>query len=371
MKRVAVVWALFFLLGCTSACRHGAPAARFGAVPPGETEPARVLITEDTTVAVMLDPSSSDQSTELTAELGARVVRPRDGTGPGVIIVPGGGDVSFEGTRKGDGVATYNRPVAVSTAWAEALARRGAVTLAYDKRTCGPNDVPTCTKNPQHDVDKEGPAALARDVDAACAVLKTVPGFDGRIVLFAHGQAGQVALSSTCARKAVAIVLLSPIPRAVDEVLVDALRARQARTEKEAAKAKEPEGKEALLRKATELKGAAASKEASFASMRGGKFEKNARVEGATVSFWLGWIDLTKKSRDLVSAVKDRALVVTARGDLQASDRDRAAQKALPARLTVEVDADYNLLTDGALAPATVDQVGAALDTLMQGTPTS
>ena len=37
--------------------------------------------------------------------------------------------------------------------------------------------------------------------------MRGEPSFDGRLVLFAHGQAGQVALSSACAKDAAALVL--------------------------------------------------------------------------------------------------------------------------------------------------------------------
>ena len=161
--------------------------------------------------------------------LGAHVVAPEGVTGPVVVIVPGGGDVGKDGTRKGDGVVVYKVPVDTSVVWGRALAERGAIVFTYDKRTCGPNDVESCKKNPQSDLDAEGPVALAKDVDAACAAAKAAAGdaFDGRLILWAHGQAAQVALSSSCANDAAALVLLSPVPRAIDAVLVDALADRQ------------------------------------------------------------------------------------------------------------------------------------------------
>ncbi len=290
---------------------------------------------------------------------------------PAVVIVHGSGPMSRDGVMRGQIGLGFGFDLPVYRRLAARLTEHGYAVYRYDKRTCGPNNVATCVKNPQDDVDQAGPVALARDVDAACAVLKTQPGFDGRIVLFAHGQAGQVALSSTCAQEAAGVVLFSPIPRAVDLVLVDALRDRQARAEKAASATKDPAGKQILLQQATSLKGVAASKEASFASMRAGKFEKNARVEGATVAFWLGWIELTKKTNDLAGSVQDHLVIVSGKRDLQSSPKDRAAAKALPARAVVEVDADHHLLNDGALAPATVDAVGAALDALLQGTPRS
>jgi hypothetical protein len=160
------------------------------------------------------------------AELGALLVHPRDGKGPAILIVPGASDVSRKGTRAGDGVTRYAQPVDVYSEWADAFAKRGANILLWDKRTCGPNDDPMCKKNSRDDIDAEGPVALAKDVDAACALAKSEPSVDGRIVLFAHAQAAQVALSSACAKDAAAIVLVAPIPRAIDEVIVAGLKDR-------------------------------------------------------------------------------------------------------------------------------------------------
>lgn len=296
--------------------------------------------------------------------LGARVTGPRATEGPVVVIVPGGGDVNKEGTRKGDGVVVYDKPIDVGTAWAQALATRGATVVSYDKRTCGPNDVASCKKNPQNDVDEEGPVALKDDVDAACAFAKALPTFDGHLILWAHGQAGQVALSSTCAASASALVLAAPIPRAIDVVLTDALLDRHKLTAEQAKSATSP-AKEQLLEQSAALKNLAGTRAAEFTAMKAGKFAKDARVGGATTAFWLGWIELTERTPQLVKAHADKVVVVVGSGDQQLSALDRAAAQKLPAKKVVVVDADHHLLSGGALGDDVVDAVLAAIDDVL------
>ncbi len=293
--------------------------------------------------------------------LGARVTGPDGQKGPIVVIVPGGGDASKEGLRKGDGVIAYDKPIDTGTAWSESLARRGALVLTYDKRTCGPNDVATCQKNPQKDLDEQGPVALARDVDAACALARQQPGFDGRLILWAHGQAAQVALSSSCANDAAAIVLLSPVPRGIDDVLVAAIADRQKQAAQQAKTASAAD-KNALVEQSIALKNLVGTKSAEFSSMKGGKFAKDARVGGATVAFWLGWIALTEKTAALLQTHKDKVVVVVGRGDTQLSAKDREAAQQLPAKRVVAVDADHHLLKNGALDEAVVKQIADAID---------
>lgn len=366
MRALALLGAAaLWLAGCpgssTGVVRLGPPDDDGGTVVvPG----AREIVAEDRTLRVPL-------AEGVEATLGAMLVRPKDGKGPAILLVPGGGDISRKGTRPGDGVGVYAKPVDVHVAWAEAFARRGALVLAWDKRTCGPNDDPSCTKNPQDDVDEHGPTALAKDVDAACALVRGEPSFDGRIVLFAHGQAGQVALSSTCAKDAAALVLLAPIPRGIDEVIVAGIKDRAKDVEKQASKAADPTEQEALREKAGQLKSLASTREAEFASMKAGRFAPTARVGGATLGFWKGWIEVTGKTAALIDAAPAKKIVVLGGGDLQYGERDRVRIRALAPEAFLEVaGADHHLMTGGKLSPATVDQLGAALDAALAPLPT-
>lgn len=323
--------------------------------------PPLVVKTEERVVEFAIDGIPIRlNATATTPMLDGEVIK-----GPVFVLVPGAGDVSRKGLRRGDGVAAYASPIAVTTAWQDLLGVAGASTLAWDKRTCGPNDDSDCLKNPQDDLDKEGPVALAKDVDAACAVARTLPGFDGRLVLMAHGQAAQVALASTCAAESQAIVLLSPVPREIDAVLVDALLSRHAKKQDEAKAAKAPDDKARLTDEAVALRNLAATRQAGFASMRGGKFSREARVDGATIAFWLGWMELTGRTRALLGSVKDKTVVVLGAGDAQLGEGDRALVQGLPAKKTLVLDADHHLLNDGALQPAigleVIDAVVAVL----------
>lgn len=371
--RLRSVVVVVVVLAAVAGCKHTQKRSRLGD-PVGEGEgegevvvgpdgkpieappPPPKLITSDAVVEFDLVTPPTPESHVIE---GARVVAGEGVKGPVVVVVPGGSDVSKEGTRKGDGVVVYDAPVDTGTVWSQALARRGAIVFTYDKRTCGPNDVASCKKNPQKDLDEQGPVALAKDVDAACAVAKAAPGFDGRLILWAHGQAGQVALSSSCAKEAAAIVLLSPVPRAIDEVMVDALTDRQKQAEKD----KNAE-------EASKLHNQAGTKAAGFAAMKAGKFAKDALVDGATIAFWLGWSDLTKKTPALLEPVKSKVIVVVGSGDLQLSAKDREAAQKLPAQKTVVVDADHHLLKAGDLDDGVVKAIADAIDAVA-GVPQS
>lgn len=329
--------------------------------PVDDDRPPPKIVGTDVTIEFAVD--------DVPVVLGARVTGGEGQKGPGVVVVPGGGDVAKDGTRKGDGVVVYAAPVDTGVVWSESLARRGAVVLTYDKRTCGPNDTAGCHKNPQKDLDDKGPVALARDVDAACALLKSQPGFDGRLILWAHGQAAQVALSSSCADEAAAIVLLSPVPRAIDAVLVDALADRQKQAS-EKSKSASGDEKGALSAESGRLRDLVGTTTAEFAAMKGGKFAKDALVRGATIAFWLGWIDLTTKTPELLERHKDKVVVVVGRGDTQLSGKDRDAAQKLPAKQVVVVDADHHLLKDGALDEGVVKAVADAIDVVI-GVPRS
>ncbi len=370
---VVVAAALIVLGGCkTTTSARGLGGRRLAAAP---TAGATMTTTDPVVeplppVQLVRTPTQVELASSGPIVLGALITAPAHEKGPGIVIVPGGSDVSKEGTRKGDGVVVYPAPAHTGSLWSDAFAARGAIVLTYDKRTCGPNDTASCHKNPQVDVDAEGPGALAKDVDAACALVRKAPGFDGRLVLWAHGQAAQVALSSSCAQEATAIVLLSPIPRAIDAVLVGALTDRQQQSEARAKAASTPEERSFLLDQASALKNLAGTKAAGFASMKSGKFAKDARVDGATIAFWLGWMSLTERTRALLEPLRSKVVIVVGAGDQQLSSPDRKAAQALPATRVVVVEADHHLLVQGALDDEVVQQIADAIDVVI-GVPVS
>jgi pimeloyl-ACP methyl ester carboxylesterase len=297
--------------------------------------------------------------------LGADLYRPSHGArAPAVLIVPGAGRASRAGVQPGDGFTTYASPVDVSARWAEVLAARGLVVLTLDKRTCSSKDDRRCRKNPAHDLDAEGPRALARDVDAACALLLEERGVDN-IVLFAHGQGAQVALASRCASQAAALVLVAPIPQRVDKVLVNNLLHRERLARDRSPGTKDKEAARALADEAAALKNRAASSEAMFSSMAKGQFTDDAVVLGATLAFWRGWMELTAKTEALLLAPRAPRLLVLGSDDAQYAPADQnriAAWGQQPGvRVLVRQGADHHLLREGSLHADDAEAVSAAL----------
>lgn len=357
---------LLLLLGAALAATAGCPQRARHA---GADEPELPGLTVERRALEVTLPSGE------VAEVGADLVRPthRSGAVPALVFVPGGGRVSRLGTQPGDGARNYARPVPVTARWVRAVVEAGYLALTFDKRTCAPNDDERCRKNPVSDLDEEGPQALARDVDAACAQLQREEGFDGRVVLFAHGQGVAPTLLSSCAQQAAAVVLVAPIPRGVDEVMVEALRYRERALRKEAKqKAKQPVA-EALLQRANQLKNEAASYEAMFASMNNGAFAEDARVRGATLAFWRAWVALTQKTPELLAGVKAPRIVLLGKSDLQYGPKDRRAIRAFAELEGVEVleldGADHHLLTEEQLEDSTRTALLEALERALEATP--
>ena len=365
MKRLALLLTLMLpmaALACKTFSLRPSSSSSPGGLPPSN------VTAEERTIDVPLEDGT-------TAHLGATLIRAVSlfASGPTVVLVPGAGDVSRNGTRPGDGVVKYDAPVDVTLRWAEALARDGKRVLIFDKRTCGPKDNHLCTKNVTTDVDTNGPVALARDVDAACAAARREPGFDGRLVLWAHGQAVDVALSSSCAKEATALVLAAPIPRGIDLVLTAALKERASARQAAAKAEKDPARKAQLESEALALKNQAATREAGFTSMKAGKFAPTARVDGATLGYWTGWMKLTAATSDLLAQTPRPKLIVVGADDVQYGKKDHALIAELAtstgARLLEVPNADHHLLEAGALSDAVATSVCDALDALLQSAP--
>lgn len=355
---VASLLAASLMTGCPSRTRRaGGGLGGEDAVLPGARK---------TTVEIVV-PLGAPGEDAPTATLGAALYspEPRGGDLPAVLFVPGGGRVSRDGVRPGDGVTTYDEPVAVTSAWAQAVALNGAFALAWDKRTCGPSDHDLCRANPTTDLDELGPIALARDVDAACAAMAEVEGFNGRIALWAHGQAVAVALASTCAKTAAALVLVAPVPRRIDHVMVETLEYLDALKRKRGIAKRGTEEGQLLLAEADKFRNAAGSTRAMFESMDKGQFAEDARVRGATLAFWRGWIELTDGAEQQVFDAGAPRVIVQGQWDLQFTPADRRAVAAWEEQEGITYvkipEADHHLLTEGALAD---DTVRAALEPL-------
>lgn len=366
---LAIVLSLALLSGCTrrSQRRHVSHAP----------DAPEVVVEERSFTFPLVAPREDGAVPEdaPTATLGAALYALEDQSArrPAVVFVPGGGNISRSGSQRGDGVRLYAAPVDVTEAWAHAFAERGYLALAYDKRTCTPRDDGRCQQNPTDDVDREGPVALAKDVDAACALVADDERFDGRLILFAHGQAAAVALASSCAARASALVLVAPIPRRVDQVMIESLAHREKELRDAAKRKKGTPEAEKLLDEAAQLKNAAGSRAALFDSIRKGQFAEGARVQGATIAFWQGWLALTEKADARLKEAKAPRVVVVGSTDSQYAPADRARilkAGALEGITALEIEgADHHLLVDERLLVTTVQAVVGAVEDALAGQP--
>jgi hypothetical protein len=148
-------------------------------------------------------------------------------------------------------------------------------------------------------------------------------------------------------------------------VLVAALKAREQEQLDAIKVTNDAAEKESLRQAASQFRNQAASKEAAFASMAAGKFSATARVDGATIPFWLGWVAATQSLTAFTEA-RPRLIVVVGSADGQFAPEDRERQLAVPAAIVLRIDgADHHLLTEQVLAQSTIDVVGAAIDQLL------
>ena len=291
-------------------------------------------------------------SEDKKAELGAQLYIPEKMIYPEIvfIMVPGSGFVSHKGKTLGDGFKSYKDPVEVTGLWSTALASRGFAVFAYDKRTCSSLHDDICRTNPVDDLNIEGPAALAKDIDAACEMVDNMwQTSRSKIVLFTYDQGGQVVLSSKCSKKASAIVIVSPILHGVDSLWAKII--------KDASEDLPEEDSQARL-----LLNRSESLSATFESIKEGKFPEKAKVMGATVEFWKKWITLTEKTDDLIKKLDKPIVFVTGNQDLLVQKPIESIINAKKEDYSLRVflllsNTDHNMLTGGQLSKSTINTV--------------
>lgn len=220
-------------------------------------------------------------------ELRADVFRPAKKILPKtlVIMVPGSGNVSRRGEVFGDGIDVYPESLEMNTAWANALSDRGYFVLTYDKRTCNSRLNSLCLNNDQKDIDQDGIVALSRDLDhiyayASEKLAKNKE--DVRIVLFSATQGAQTIALSSSAQSASGIVLLSPIIGDLSSMWVGGLTRAAEHTSSVNKKNRLLNQKESMI--------------AFFASLNKGDFPETSNIRGASVQFWLSWMDASKNT---------------------------------------------------------------------------
>jgi hypothetical protein len=267
---------------------------------------------------------------------------------PLALFIPGSGRTSRRGETRGDGDVKYPHPVDVTALWVSTAVQAGFSALTLDKRTCLPSDHPGCLKNADADLKALGPGALAADVDAACSHAIENGVEPRRLVVVARDQAAQVVLASDCAKRAGAVVLLSPIPGAVDEVMVEGMLDRAQSQDAASQHAAKSTDKAAHQKAVRNLINKAESLRETFASMKTGKFPHDAEVMGTPVSFWLGWMALTERTPELLGEAPRSTFVVMGDSDSQyaKAHRDRFRSWAKNAGIHYESwpQADHHLL---------------------------
>jgi pimeloyl-ACP methyl ester carboxylesterase len=244
-----------------------------------------------------------------------------------VILVPGSGNQNVVGLQSGNGFKPYSSPIEIGTLWQEKLARSGYDVLAYDKRT-----------------SSSGPKALAEDVDAACEAVQKRFGSRRPIILWSSEQGTQVVLNSKCVQSASALVLISPIPDSLDRVWISGLK----------------EGG---------FRDRALSLSATFDSIRKDLFEPDAKIMGASLTFWKNWLNLAEKTPDQLVALKTPTLFVVGQEDVWLgsygrSVLERVVKSNKKHKILVVAKADRNLLQKETLSQASMETIVGALKSL-------
>lgn len=222
-----------------------------------------------------------------TGDLKADVFRPHKKTMPKtvVIMVPGSGNISRRGEVSSDGVDSYASPIDVNTLWAKALADRGLFVLSYDKRTCTTKINSICNTNDQQDIEQAGIISLARDLDQVYHFALTnldAHHNEVRVVLMSTTQGAETIALSNNLRSISGVVLLSPVIGDLDTMWVSGLAKAAERSKSDSQRYQLHNRKESMA--------------GFFASLKKGDFPETANVKGATVKFWLSWIEASKNA---------------------------------------------------------------------------
>lgn len=244
-----------------------------------------------------------------------------------VIFVPGSGNQTSKGLQVGNGFVNYSKPLELGSAWQTKLAQVGYDVLAYDKRS-----------------GTTGPSALAEDVDSACEAVRRRFGKARPIILWSSEQGTQVVLNAKCLRDAKSLVLVSPIPDALDKVWVAGLK----------------EGG---------FRDRALSLTATFESIRKGLFEPNSKIMGASLQFWKNWLNAAEKTPSQLESLSVPALFAMGEDDVWIGTYGRRLLERMVAKrpdrkLIVVAKADRNLLQKEVLSPDSMETIVRALENL-------
>lgn len=283
---------------------------------------------------------------ELNADSYIPKIRPENKTL--VIIVPGAGKVSRKGEANDDGIKSYEKPFLVAEEWAKALAEKGFSVLSYDKRSCKANINPLCITNEQRDLDEEGITALVKDLDQVYSyALAHLSDPNTRIVLMSTTQGAQIISLAECSKKASGIVLISPIVEDLETMWVLGLQ----RTLNQA-----PENDKTQWRNKKE------SMQGFFTSLKRGDFPPTANVHGASVKFWLSWVDTSKTTlASLINLNKPILLIFSDQDNFARKDMINNLQNQTKANKSIAIKTygltDRNFISKSGILNKTVNDV--------------
>ena len=293
-----------------------------------------------------------------------------------VLIVPGAGHVSRRGTQRSNGMKAYNIPIPVVERWMALLSERGLPSMSYDKRTCRERHDKKCHKNTFDDVYGKGPAALAADVDAACKALSQEFNISpNQILLWTHGQGAQIVLSSECSKEAAGLVLLSPIPDRIDQVLIRSMEHRAKIINEKAYRQVDETKKQELILRANTMINKGESLKATFDSMDTGQFDPSANLLGVPLTFWKGWRDMTARTHTLIGLNERPLLIVMGEKDENYAPEDRVRLRQYMGSKRIhwlEIEnADHHLVFDGNIKAKTADIVVQKIHQIVAVSPDS
>ncbi len=342
------VWLLVFGSGCASfGGGNGEFAATAGSA--GTKDASKCACEEDDTdAAASADQAGSDEagpeeasggpartlearppqaitSEEITFEsrgdeLTGVIDRPKTVSGPlpAVVILHDAGPLDRRGVFAGSLGLQLPIEVAVYQELAETLAQSGYMVLRYDKRTCVDGGPAGCDypRSYIEDHREELAEALSGDAAAAVEALRNQRDADPtRILLLGHGQGAELALAIHEEVDASAMVLLSPSPYPVDEVILHQselslahLKARRTEEGNTTMGTLLDEQIDALTQTHREQREA-------FAALRAGEVE-DSNVLDAPTRTWLGMFELHDRAMSRLQDTRTPVLALFGERDL-------------------------------------------------------
>lgn len=314
----ASLWLFYAGCAATPAAPDHASAQLCVEEEPAESaEPAE----EEDAPPAPADPSESTKivSTEVELEsmgdkLSGVIEYPEDmvGAGPAVLIVHDAGPRDRHGHFQTELGLKLPVEVPVYQEFGENLARHGFVVMRFDKRTCVQGGDARCEYPRGYVEAHRGDlvAALKADIKAAAERLKSDPRVDpSRLFLLGHGQGAELALSLADPVEAAGLVLLSPSPYPIDEVILHQTRYSLAHLKARRDEAGDTTERTLLDQQLEALKASEELQVAGFKRLREDDYEE-PELLGAPATTWEGLLDLHSQAKSALAEIKTPIMAV-------------------------------------------------------------